>query len=69
MAFLFSADAARDATSVAVHVHGGYGVMEEYDIQLYYRRARGWPLILGDPERERSVLGETLFGASIEESA
>ena len=26
----------------ALHYHGGYGFMEEYDIQLFYRRAKGW---------------------------
>ena len=30
----------------------GYGFAEEYDIQLYYRRAKGWPLQLGDPGLE-----------------
>ena len=26
----------------SLHFHGGYGFMMEYDIQLYYRRARAW---------------------------
>ena len=35
--------------AVALHVHGGYGFTLEYDIQLYLRRAKAWPLLLGDP--------------------
>jgi alkylation response protein AidB-like acyl-CoA dehydrogenase len=48
MAFAFAADVARDATYWAVHTFGGYGVMVEYDAQLYFRRARGWAGVYGD---------------------
>ncbi len=63
MAFLFCGDAAAVATDRSLHTHGGYGFAEEYDIQLYYRRARGWSLILDDPAREAARLATTLFGA------
>ena len=36
-------------TERGLHFHGGYGFMQEYDIQLYYRRAKGWPLVLDTP--------------------
>lgn len=49
MAFLFAAEAAQAASAAALQYHGGYGYAEEYDIQLYYRRARGWALQAGDP--------------------
>ncbi len=52
MAFLFASDAASNATATSLQYHGGYGFAEEYDIQLYYRRAKGWPLQLGDPGLE-----------------
>ncbi len=42
MAFGFAAETARDASYRALHFHGGYGFMLEYDIQLYFRRARAW---------------------------
>jgi hypothetical protein len=32
------------AASEALHFHGGYGFTLEYDIQLYFRRTRSWPL-------------------------
>ena len=64
MAFVFAADVAALATDRSLHVHGGYGFSEEYDIQLYYRRARGWALILDDPAAECRRLADRLFGAA-----
>ena len=52
MAFLFAAETAVEAAGTSLQYHGGYGFAEEYDIQLYYRRAKGWPLQLGDPSTE-----------------
>lgn len=49
MAFAFAAETARDATYQGVHFHGGYGFMLEHDAQLYFRRARGWARVWGDP--------------------
>ncbi|WP_083198571.1 acyl-CoA dehydrogenase family protein [Mycobacterium malmoense] len=63
MALIFAGDIAAEVTKRALHYHGGAGFAEEYDIQLYYRRARGWPLILGDPGVEALTLADRLFGA------
>jgi alkylation response protein AidB-like acyl-CoA dehydrogenase len=65
MAFLFSTDAAARATDRSLHFHGGYGFSTEYDIQLYYRRARGWPLVFDDPGRECLRLADRLWGPSV----
>ena len=62
MAFLFAARAAQDTTAAALHVHGGYGFTLEYDVQLYLRRAKAWPLALGDPRRGTLHLADALFG-------
>ena len=45
----FSSEAARDASYRSLHYHGGYGFMVEFDIQLYFRRARAWPAVFGEP--------------------
>jgi alkylation response protein AidB-like acyl-CoA dehydrogenase len=63
MALLFAADAAVMATDRSLHYHGGYGFAEEYDIQMYYRRARGWSLILDDPTTVSLSLADRLFGS------
>jgi alkylation response protein AidB-like acyl-CoA dehydrogenase len=41
--------------------HGGYGFTLEYDIQLYFRRAKAWPLALGDPRREYLRLADLVY--------
>jgi alkylation response protein AidB-like acyl-CoA dehydrogenase len=62
MAFVFNADGAAHATDRSLHFHGGYGFAEEYDIQLFYRRARGWALVYDDPARECVRLADAMFG-------
>jgi hypothetical protein len=49
MAFTFASEAARRATDRSLHAHGGYGYTLEYDIQLYFRRAKALALVAGDP--------------------
>ena len=60
MAFVFASGVARATTAAAVQYHGGYGVAEEYDAQLLYRRARGWSLVAGDPSDDLDRLGGLL---------
>nr|BFE57776.1 acyl-CoA dehydrogenase family protein [Dactylosporangium thailandense] len=50
MAAAFAGRAARRATDRSLHAHGGYGYTMEYDIQLYFRRAKALDL-LGGGER------------------
>jgi len=60
MAYLLATRAARETTGLSLHIHGGYGFMLEYDIQLYFRRASAWPLLLGDPADELTRLAGLL---------
>lgn len=62
MALVHAADAAAVSTDRSLHYHGGYGFSLEYDIQLYFRRARGWANIIGDPSHERRRLADLLWG-------
>jgi alkylation response protein AidB-like acyl-CoA dehydrogenase len=62
MAFVFAAETAYQAANHSLHVHGGYGFMEEYDIQLYYRRAKAWAAAFADPRRELLTLADRRFG-------
>lgn len=61
-AFLFAAEQAQRTTERVLHYHGGYGFMQEYDIQLFYRRAKAWPLVLGPPSREYARLAARRYG-------
>jgi len=61
MAFLYASEASFRAARESLQFHGGYGYTLEYDIQLYFRRAKAWPLALGDPRREYQRLAALLF--------
>jgi alkylation response protein AidB-like acyl-CoA dehydrogenase len=61
MAFLFNADCAFRTARECLQFHGGYGFTLEYDIQLYFRRAKAWPLALGDPRREYQRLADLAY--------
>jgi alkylation response protein AidB-like acyl-CoA dehydrogenase len=47
---------------MAQQVFGGVGFTLEYDIQLFFRRARGWTLVAGDPSKECLALSDRLYG-------
>ncbi len=61
-ALVFAAEQAQRATERVLHFHGGYGFMQEYDIQLFYRRAKAWPLTLGAPSHEYARLAARRYG-------
>ncbi len=54
-AFLAAAHAAEQAGLTALHTQGGFGFTLESDVQLFYRRAKGWALLGGT---RRSLLRE-----------
>ncbi len=64
MTYWWAARTASTSVAHALHTFGGYGLTNEYDIQLYHRRAKAWALALGDPHEQlvlagrRQVLGE-----------
>jgi alkylation response protein AidB-like acyl-CoA dehydrogenase len=60
-AFVAAAEAASFATGRALHAHGGYGLSLEYDIQLYFRRAKAWALAAGDPRDELIAAASLLW--------
>ncbi len=63
MAFAFAAATARDASDWSLHFHGGYGFMLEYDIQLYYRRARAWANVVMSPAAARRRVADLRYGS------
>ena len=63
MAFAFAADTAAKTTAYALHCHGGYGFMAEYDVQLYHRRAKSWAVVHDSVRGELAHLASVLWGA------
>jgi alkylation response protein AidB-like acyl-CoA dehydrogenase len=66
MAWLFASETALKVTRDCLHYHGGYGFTTEYDIQLYFRRAKAYSLLWGDPRAEFRHLGDLLFTSEVD---
>lgn len=64
MAFAFAYETARDATRRSLHIHGGYGFGMEGDIQLYYRRVRGWAMVFGEPALALDRVADARYGVA-----
>ena len=62
LAFAFAAETARDVTDRALHYHGGYGFMMEYDVQLHWRRARAWAGVWGEPRAAYRRAADRRYG-------
>jgi alkylation response protein AidB-like acyl-CoA dehydrogenase len=62
MAWVYVSGVATRAVTAGLHAHGGIGFTMESDIQLFFRRAKGWATIAGDPRRELQALAGTLIG-------
>jgi alkylation response protein AidB-like acyl-CoA dehydrogenase len=69
MAFAFAAETAGFAAAHSLHVHGGCGFTQEYDIQLYYRRAKAWVTAFADPRRELLTVADRRFGPAAPNAA
>jgi alkylation response protein AidB-like acyl-CoA dehydrogenase len=57
-AFVFMAEEAAKAATMAVHVQGGLGVSAEAAATAYLVRARGWALAGGDPGASAKYVGQ-----------
>jgi alkylation response protein AidB-like acyl-CoA dehydrogenase len=62
MAFVHAAEAAEEAGSTAIRTQGGFGFMLESDVQLFFRRAKGWSLVGGDRAGHLQRLADELLG-------
>jgi alkylation response protein AidB-like acyl-CoA dehydrogenase len=63
-AYLHACETAQQAAATGIHTEGGFGFTLESDLHLYFRRAKTWPLVAGDPLRELAVIADLAFGLS-----
>ena len=61
MAYWWAAHTIDQAVQHAVRTFGGYGLSLEYDVQLYFRRAKLLALIAGDPNAELDRVAARLW--------
>src|SRR5262249_46404895 len=59
-AFVFMAEEAPKAATMAVHIQGGLGVSSEAAATAYLVRARGWPLAAGAPGASARHIAEII---------
>lgn len=62
MSFLAASEVSFRTCREALQFHGGYGFTLEYDIQMYFRRAKAWPLAIGPLRDSYQHLAGLLFG-------
>ena len=60
MAKYYAGETAVSCANTAVEIHGGYGYIEEYDVQRYYRDAKILEIYEGTKEAEIMTIGRVL---------
>lgn len=65
MAYWWAAHSVDQAVRHAVRTFGGYGVSLEHDIQIYFRRAKLYALIAGDPNDLLERVAARLWDAEV----
>ena len=65
IASLHARDVANRAASVGIHVQGGFGFTLESDLQLYFRRAKGWSVVSGDAHDDLLALGDLRYDTPV----
>lgn len=60
MAKARASDAARFISFFGVKIHGGIGIIDEYDMQLYFRNAKAHELSFGDADFHREIVAENI---------
>ncbi|MGI9579548.1 MAG: acyl-CoA dehydrogenase family protein, partial [Microthrixaceae bacterium] len=61
MAKLFSCNTYRDTTAMAQQIFGGVGFTLEYEVQLYFRRAKALQLSYNDTRRCEQIVAEEVL--------
>ena len=60
MAKAKASQAARQVPLRGITVHGGIGIIDEYDLQLYFRRAKAKEVSFGDADYHRELVAEAM---------
>jgi alkylation response protein AidB-like acyl-CoA dehydrogenase len=61
IAKVFASEMAEKVASDALHIHGGYGYMNEYPVSRYYKGVKLLQIVEGTSEVQRMVLGRILW--------
>jgi 3-oxochol-4-en-24-oyl-CoA dehydrogenase len=64
MSAWWAAHVCRPAVIKAMRVFGGYGMANEYDAQLFFRRVNHWALLAGTPDADLQVIADRLWAGA-----
>jgi 3-oxochol-4-en-24-oyl-CoA dehydrogenase len=64
MSAWWAAYVCRPAVIKAMRVFGGYGMANEYDAQLFFRRVNHWALLTGTPDADLQVIADRMWGGA-----
>ncbi|MDD5205494.1 MAG: acyl-CoA/acyl-ACP dehydrogenase [Desulfobacterales bacterium] len=64
MAKWYCAEIAVKVADEAIQLHGGYGILEEYDVAHYWRNAKVLEIFEGSKEIEKVIIGRKILGDS-----
>jgi alkylation response protein AidB-like acyl-CoA dehydrogenase len=62
MAKWYAAEVAVKVADEALQLHGGYGILEEYDVAHYWRNAKVLEIFEGSKEVEKVIIAKKLLG-------
>jgi alkylation response protein AidB-like acyl-CoA dehydrogenase len=68
-AYVHACETATFAASQGIHTQGGFGFTLESELHLYFRRAKSWCLVAGDPRAELAAIADLALGESRERAA
>lgn len=57
---VYCTEAAQDAATNAVQLHGGYGFCKEYPVERYYRDAKAFTIIGGTNQVQRRIIADEI---------
>jgi acyl-CoA dehydrogenase len=62
MAKWYTCEIAVKVSDEAIQLHGGYGILKEYDVEHYWRDAKVFEIFEGTKEVEKVLIGRNLLG-------
>jgi len=62
MAKYFASEAAMTVTNEAVQIHGGYGYVQEFDVERYYRDAKVTEIYEGTTQIQKEIVARHVLG-------
>ena len=58
-----SSDFSRKATKYALQYHGGYGYLEDFGVEKFYRDSVALSSLMFRPEGDKKALAESIYGS------